>query len=111
MGTDFYLAQRARTRIAFLLLVALLVMLASSSGCSLMNRRNDWDAPAPYATGYNFGAANAPLNAAEVQFAAGQQAEEAGSLACIEHYFSAAALAWPYQATSAMAADDPATKL
>jgi pimeloyl-ACP methyl ester carboxylesterase len=111
MGTDFYLALRARTRTAFLLRVALLLTLAANSGCALMNRRNDWDAPTPIAADYNFGAANAPLNAAEAHFAAGQQAEEAGSLLCIEHYFSAAALAWPYQATGAMAADDPATKL
>src|SRR5262245_60111174 len=107
MGTDFYFAQRARTWFAFLFLVALLITLGTSTGCSLVNRRNDWDAPLPYSAGYNFGAANAPLNAAQAHYAAGQQAEEAGSPACIEHYFSAAALAWPYQATSTMAVDDP----
>lgn len=111
MGTDFYFAQRAPTLSAFLVLVALLMLLGSGSGCAILDRHNDWDAPIPIAAGYNFGAANAPLNAAELQFAAGQQAEEAGSLVCIEHYFSAAALAWPYQSTSALAADDPATKL
>jgi pimeloyl-ACP methyl ester carboxylesterase len=111
METDFYILQRARTPTAFVSLVARLLLLVSSSGCAILDRHNDWDAPTPFAADYKFGAANAPLIAAEAHFAAGQQAEEAGSLTCIEHYFSAAALAWPYQATSAMAMDDPATKL
>src|SRR5262245_58598415 len=106
MGTDFYLAQRARTLIAFWLLVLLMPMLGASSGCALLNRRNDWDAPVPYSTGYNFGAANAPLNVAELQLVAGQQAEEAGNPACIDNYFAAAALAWPYYVPSAAAPDD-----
>src|SRR5215207_3608935 len=101
MGTDFYLAQRARTWFAAWFFVALLLMLSTGSGCALLSRHNDWDSPVPYSTGYNFGAANAPLNAAELQLVAGQQADEAGSPACIDNYFAAATLSWPYQATSA----------
>src|SRR4051794_25206722 len=111
MGTDFYLAQRARTRFAFWLLVALVLMLGTSSGCALLSRHNDWDAPAPYSTGYNFGAANAPLNAAELQLVEGQRAETAGSAACIDYHFAAATLSWPYQATSTATPDDHATSL
>jgi pimeloyl-ACP methyl ester carboxylesterase len=109
METDFYLAQRARTRFAFWSLVALVV--GTSSGCALLNRHNDWDAPDPYSTGYNFGAANAPLNAAELQFVAGQQAETAGNATCVDYYFAAATLSWPYQVTSTAIPDDHATSL
>lgn len=111
MGMDFYLAHRARTWFAFWWLVALVLMLSSSSGCALLGRRNDWDAPVPYSTGYDFGAANAPLNVAELQLVAGQQAEEAGNPACIDSYFAAATIAWPFQATSLAAPDDRATAL
>jgi pimeloyl-ACP methyl ester carboxylesterase len=106
---DFYLALHARTWFAFWLLFALL--LCSSSGCAILDRHNDWDAPNPYSTGYNFGAANAPLNTAELQLAAGQQAEEAGNPACIDSYFTATTLAWPYQASSVGTPDDRATTL
>jgi pimeloyl-ACP methyl ester carboxylesterase len=111
MGTDFYLAQRARTWFAFWLFVALVLMLSGSSGCAILDRHNDWDAPIPYSTGYNFGAANTPLNAAELQYAAGQQAEEAGNPACVDYYFTATTLAWPYQASSVATPDDRATTL
>src|SRR3954471_634182 len=111
MGTDFYLAQRARTWFAFWLLVALVLMLTINSGCALLNRHNDWDAPDPYSTGYNFGAANAPLNAAKLQLVAGQQAETAGSATCVDYYFAAVTLSWHYQVTSAAIPDDHATSL
>jgi pimeloyl-ACP methyl ester carboxylesterase len=111
MGTDFYLAQRARTLIAFWMFVALALMLGTSSGCALLSRHNEWNAPVPYLTGYNFGAANAPLAAAEMQFVIGQQAEEAGSPACIDYYFTATTLSWPYQASSAATPDHHTTAL
>jgi pimeloyl-ACP methyl ester carboxylesterase len=111
MGMDFYLAQRAQTWIALWLFVAPALMLGTSSGCALLNRRNDWNTPIPYSTGYEFGAANAPLNAAEFQLVAGQQAEEAGSPACVDCYFTAATLSWPYHVSSAMAPDDHASSL
>src|SRR5262245_19029165 len=111
MGTDFYLAQRARTRFAFWFYVALSLMLSTSTGCAFLSRHNDWDAPVPYSTGYNFGAANAPLSAAETQFVMGQQAEESCNPACIDYYFAAATLSWPYQASSAATPEDRATSL
>jgi pimeloyl-ACP methyl ester carboxylesterase len=111
MGTDFYLAQRARTRFALsLLFVASALLLCMSSGCALLSdRHNEWNAPVPYSTGYNFGAANTPLAAAEMQLVAGQQAEEAGSPACVDYYFAAATLSWPYHGSSAAIPDDRAT--
>src|SRR5690349_15321517 len=111
MGTDFYLAQRARTSFAFRFRIALALLLGSSTGCSLLHRRNDFDSPIPYATGYDFGAANAPLNTAELQLVAGQQAEATGNPACIDNYFAAATMAWPYQASGACAPEDRATAL
>ena len=111
MGMDFYLAQRARTWFAFWLFVALVLTLSSSSGCAILDRHNDWDAPILYSAGYNFGAANAPLNLAELQLVAGQQAEAAGSPACVDNYFTAATLAWPYQVSSVATPDDHATSL
>lgn len=111
MGTDFYLAQRVRTWIAFLLFAALL-LLGTGSGCALVRSlHNEWNAPVPYLTGYDFGAANAPLTAAEIQFVAGQQAEAAGNPACIDYYFASTTLSWPYQVSSATTLDDRATSL
>ncbi len=124
METDFNLAQCARTRLLFRnkkkhsrgtlsLLCAIIVSMLclSSSGCALISRRNDWNAPTQHATGYNFGAANPALNTAELQFVAGQHAEEACNPACIDCYFTAAALAWPFHASSATAPDDRANVL
>ena len=101
METDFYLAQRATNSSRSGCSLRWCCCSAASSGCAILDRHNDWDAPIPYATGYNFGAADAPLNTAEPQYAAGQQAEEAGNPACIDFYFAAATLAWPYHASSA----------
>src|SRR5882757_2115785 len=111
MGMDFYLAPRARTWFASWTFVALMLMLGTSSGCALWSRHNEWNAPVPYSTGYNFGAANVPLTAAEMQFAMGQQAEEANNPACIDYYFTATTLSWPYQASSVTIPDDHATSL
>ena len=41
----------------------------------------------------------------------GQQAEEAGNPACIDYYFAATTLSWPYQASSVAMPDDHATAL
>ena len=111
MGMEFYLALRARTRIAFWLLIALALLLGTNSGCSILHRRNDWHSPIAYSAGYNFGAANPTLNSAELQFAAGQHAEEACNPACIDCYFAAAALAWPFHASSTAVPDDRANVL
>ncbi len=104
-------SRSARTRIAFWLLLALPMMLCTSSGCALLSKRNDWNAPAPYSMGYDFGAANMPLNAAESQYLAGQQAEKNCNPACIDYYFAAAKCSWPYHVASATMPDDHASEL
>jgi len=95
METDFYLRERARLWIALLLPFALTVIIAASSGCSLMNRGNDWTAPRPYSAGGIFCERDACLAAAEAQYAAGQQADDACNPAAIDYFFAAATLMWP----------------
>jgi pimeloyl-ACP methyl ester carboxylesterase len=111
METDFNLALRARTWIALWLRLALLLMLCASSGCALMSRRNEWNPPVPYSVGFDFGAADALLAAAEAQYVAGQQAEEVGNPACIDYYFAAAKLSWPYHVAAVAVQDNRACEL
>ena len=49
--------------------------------------------------------------AAEAQYVAGQQAEEAGNPACIDYYFAAATLSWPYHVAGAATPDDRGSEL
>lgn len=111
METDFYLAQRARTQIAFLLLIALLLMFSTSAGCAALGSRNQWNAPELYSPTDDFGSPVACLVGAEAQYVAGQQAEEAGNPACVDYYFAAATLAWPYHVAGAATPSDRAGEL
>lgn len=95
METEFYLRERARFSIALSLLFALTLVLGTSSGCALMNRRNDWTPPGSYCAARFFSERDACLSAAESQYIAGQQAEDDCNPACIDYYFAAATLMWP----------------
>ncbi len=111
METKFYLARRARTRIALSFVAALLLILSSNVGCSLVGSRSQWSAPELYSPGLEVGAPGDFLMCAEAQYAAGRQAEAAGDAACIDRYFAAASLSWPYYVAGAAAADNRAVEL
>jgi pimeloyl-ACP methyl ester carboxylesterase len=111
METDFYLAQRARTRIAFLFLLAPLLLLLTSSGCSLVGSRNQWNPPAPYSPSVLFASPDPCLVAAELQYEAGRQADAACNPVSIDHYFAAATQSWPYHVAGAAVEDNRATEL
>lgn len=111
METDFYLAQRARTRIAFLLLLAPVLLLLASSGCSLVGSQNQWNPPNPYSPSRLFAAPDPCLVAAELQYEAGRQAEQACNPASIDHYFAAATQSWPYHVARAADEDNRAAEL
>jgi pimeloyl-ACP methyl ester carboxylesterase len=111
METDFYLAQGARSRVAFVRLTALALVVGISSGCALVGSRSQWNSPAPYSTNVWFDSTDPCLVAAETQYVAGQQAEAACIPACIDYYFTAAIQAWPYHVAGAAAEDNRATEL
>jgi pimeloyl-ACP methyl ester carboxylesterase len=99
-------------RISFPIVCALAVSLLclSSSGCAIVGSRSHWYSPASYEVTAFYAADVDALSAAEAQFAAGQQTEAACSPVCIDHYFSAAAEAWPCYAAN-VASDDRAAEL
>ena len=111
METDFYLALRARTWFALWSLVALVLTLSASSGCALLHSRNDWNAPELFSPADAFGAPAPCLAAAEAQYVAGQRAEEACNPNCVDFYFAAATLSWPYHVAGAATPDDRASEL
>lgn len=110
METDFNLARRARSWIVLYLLLAPL-LLSASSGCALVGSRNRWDPPPLFSPTDSFAPATANLASAEAQYTAGQQAEAAGNPACIDYYFAAATQSWPYHVAGAEVPNDHATEL
>lgn len=109
METDFNLARRARNRFALFLLLAPLVLLASSAGCAL--NRSRWNPPS--AASVNGILVDSPdyLAAAEAEYAAGAAAEVVGNPAAVDHYYAAAVQSWPYHLAAAATPDDRATEL
>jgi pimeloyl-ACP methyl ester carboxylesterase len=112
METDFNLALSARARNLTARWCALLLLMAvACPGCALVGSRSHWYSPAAYEPdAAAFASCPDSLTAAEAQYEAARQADEAGDPGCIDRYFAAATLAWPCYA-SAPASDEPAAEL
>ena len=93
-----------RSRVVQALALALIALPGAS--CTLLRPQSHWYAPAAYTVdrpilGESDGN---PCDAATAQYIAGQQAELAGDVRCIDYYLAAAMLAWPRYAGNAIRA-------
>ncbi len=111
METDFALPLRARTHSAFMVLIALVLLVSTCGGCTIFGSRNVWNPPAPYRASLFAGDADPCLAAAEAQYAAGQEAEAACNAVCVDHYFAAATQTWPHHAASVAQEDSRGSQL
>ncbi len=96
METDSKPAWCARACILSCLLLLL-------SGCSLTRSSTTWHPPSALSTAEEIALAQSSTSAAEASFSAAVEADESGNPVCIDHYFAAAAAAWPTHAALASA--------